>query len=115
MRSLKKRNQNLFKTARQWIQRISLKAKKLVTQSLKELGLTAPKTRTALLSSYREKKKSAKVKMPAVLHYGTLWQFSERAQITFCAVAEGNLLPFGLLCMRNPRIACNADHVLPFR
>ncbi len=41
-----------------------------------------------------------------------LWQFAIRAQITFGAVAKGNLLPFGLFCMRNPRIACNADTVI---
>ena len=45
----------------------------------------------------------------------TLWQSAKRAQITFGAVAKGNLLPFGLLCLRNPRIACNADHVLQYR
>jgi hypothetical protein len=41
----------------------------------------------------------------------TLWQFAKRAQITFGAVAKCNWSPFGSLCMRNLRIACNADHV----
>ena len=44
----------------------------------------------------------------------TLWKFAKRAQITFGAVTKGNLLPFGSLCMRNPRIACNADYVLQY-
>jgi hypothetical protein len=39
---------------------------------------------------------------------------AKRAQITFGAVTKGNLLPFGSLCMRNPRIACNADYVLQY-
>jgi len=41
----------------------------------------------------------------------TLWQFAKGAQITFSAVAKGNRSPFWSLCMRNPLIACNADHV----
>jgi hypothetical protein len=67
--------------------------------------------------SYRlqNPKKSAKTKVYCIGCAVTLWQFAKRAQITFGAVAKGNLLPFGLLCMRNPRIACNADHVLPYR
>jgi hypothetical protein len=67
--------------------------------------------------SYRlqNPKKSAKIKVYFMRCSITLWQFAKRAQITFSAVAKGNLLPFWLLCMRNPRIACNADHVLPYR
>jgi hypothetical protein len=60
-------------------------------------------------------KKSAKIKVYCMQCSITLWQFAKRAQITFGAVAKGILLPFWLLCMRNPRIACNADHVLPYR
>ncbi len=41
----------------------------------------------------------------------TLWQFAKRAQITFGAVAKGNRSPFKSLCMQNPLIACNANHV----
>ena len=59
-------------------------------------------------------KKSAKIKVYCMRCSVTLWQFAKRAQITFGAVTKGNLLPFGSLCMRNPRIACNADHVLPY-
>jgi hypothetical protein len=47
--------------------------------------------------------------------FGILSLQCKRAQITLVAFAKGNLLPFGLLCMRNPRIVCNADHVLPYR
>ncbi len=67
--------------------------------------------------SYRLKnpKKSAKIKVYCMRCSITLWHFAKRAQITFGAVAKVNLLPFGLNCMRNPRIACNADHVLPYR
>ncbi len=67
--------------------------------------------------SYRQQnpKKSAKIKVYCMRCSITLWQFAERAQITFGAIAKGNPLPFRLLCMRNPRIACNADHVLPYR
>ena len=67
--------------------------------------------------SYRlqNPKKSAKIKVYCMRCSITLWQFAKRAQITFGAVAKGNLLPFWLLCMRNPPIACNADHVLPYR
>ncbi len=69
--------------------------------------------------SYRlqNPKKSAKIKVYCMRCSITLWQFAKRAQITFGAVAKGNLLPvpFWLLCMRSPRIACNADHVLPYR
>ncbi len=63
--------------------------------------------------SYRlqNPKKSAKIKVYCMRCSITLWQFAKRAQITFGTVAKGNLLPFWLLCMRNPRIACNADHV----
>ncbi len=39
------------------------------------------------------------------------WQFAERSQITFGAVAKGNRSYFWSLFMRNPRIVCNADHV----
>ncbi len=60
-------------------------------------------------------KKSAKIKVYCMRCSITLWQFAKRAKITFGAVAKGNLLPFWLLCMQNPRIACNADHVLPYR
>jgi hypothetical protein len=67
--------------------------------------------------SYRlqNPKKSANIKVYCMRGAITLWHFAKRAQTTFGAVAKGNLLPFGLLCMRNPRIACNADHVLPYR
>ena len=66
--------------------------------------------------SYRlqNPKKSAKIKVYCMRCSITLWQFAKRAQITFGAVTKGNLLPFGSLCMRNPRIACNADHVLQY-
>jgi hypothetical protein len=67
--------------------------------------------------SYRlqNPKKSAKMKVYCMRCSITLLQFAKRAQIPFGIVAKGNLLPFGLLCMRNPRIAGNADHVLPYR
>ncbi len=46
----------------------------------------------------------------------TFGSFAEKAQISLdAAVAKGNLLPFRLLCMRNPQIACNVDHVLSYR
>ncbi len=66
--------------------------------------------------SYRRQnpKKSAKIKVYCMRYSITQWQFADRAQITFGAVAKGHLLPFRLLCMQNPRIACNADHVLPY-
>ncbi len=66
--------------------------------------------------SYRlqNTKKSAKIKVYCMRCSVTLWQFAKRAQITFSAVTKGNLLPFGSLCMRNPRIACNADYVLQY-
>ncbi len=59
-------------------------------------------------------KKSAKIKGYCMRCSITFWHFAKRSQITFGAVAKSNLLPFWLLCMRNPRIACNADHVLPY-
>jgi hypothetical protein len=68
--------------------------------------------------SYRlqnPKKIREKIKVYCMRGSITLWHFAKRAQTTFGAVAKGNPLPFGLLCMRNPRIACNADHVLPYR
>ncbi len=67
--------------------------------------------------SYRlqNPKKSAKIKVYCMRCSISLWQFAKRAQKTFGAVAKGNLLPFWLLCMGNPRIACNADHVLSYR
>ncbi len=43
----------------------------------------------------------------AVLHY----QFAKRTQITFCSVAKGNRLPCWPICLRYPRIACNAVRV----
>jgi hypothetical protein len=66
--------------------------------------------------SYRPQnpKKSAKIKVYCMQCSITLWQFAKRAQITFGAVAKGNLLPFGSLFMRNPQIACNADYVLHY-
>ena len=67
--------------------------------------------------SYRlqNRKKSAKTTMYCMRCSVTLWQSAKRAQITFGAVAKGNRLPFKVLCMRYPRIACNADHVLQYR
>ena len=46
--------------------------------------------------SYRlqNPKKSAKIKVYCMRCSVTLWQFAKRAQITFGAVAKGNLLPF---------------------
>jgi hypothetical protein len=41
----------------------------------------------------------------------TLYQFAKRTQITCDAVAKGNRLPFRPLCLRKPRIACNAENV----
>ena len=58
--------------------------------------------------------KSGKIKVYCMRCTVTLWHFAKRAQITFGAVTKGNLLPFGSLCMRNPRIACNADYVLQY-
>jgi hypothetical protein len=44
----------------------------------------------------------------------TLWQFSKRAQITVDGFVIGDRLHFHHfeICMRCPRIACNADLVL---
>jgi hypothetical protein len=44
----------------------------------------------------------------------TFLQLAKGMLITLRAVAKGYLLPFGSLCMRNPRIACNADYVLQY-
>ncbi len=44
----------------------------------------------------------------------TFLQLAKGTLISLWAVAKGNLLPFGSLFMRNPRIACNADHVLQY-
>ncbi len=67
--------------------------------------------------SYRlqNPKKSAKIKVYCMRCSITLWQFAKRAQITFGAVAKGNLLPFWLLCMRNPPIACRSCFAIPLR
>ncbi len=58
-------------------------------------------------------KKSEKIKVYFMRCSITLWQFAKMAQIPFFAVAK--LLPFALLCIRNPRNACNADHALQYR
>ena len=48
-----------------------------------------------LLPAKFQKIRENKSVLHAVLRYSvTLWQFAKRAQITFGAVAKGNLLPF---------------------
>ena len=59
-------------------------------------------------------KKSAKIQMFCMRLSDTFLQLAKGTLISLWAVAKGNLLPFGSLCMRNPRIACNADHVLQY-
>jgi hypothetical protein len=44
----------------------------------------------------------------------TFLQLAKGTLISLWDVAKGYLLPFGSLCMRNPRIACNADHVFQY-
>jgi hypothetical protein len=44
----------------------------------------------------------------------TFLQLAKGTLISLWAVAKGYLLPFESLCMRHPRIACNADHVLQY-
>jgi len=46
--------------------------------------------------------------------FDTFLELAKGTLISLWAVAKGNLLPFGSHCMRNPRIACNADHVLQY-
>ncbi len=39
----------------------------------------------------------------------TFLQLAKGLLIAFRAIAKGNQIPFRANCMRNPRIACNAD------
>jgi|LakMenEpi03Aug12_release.lakeMendotaPanAssembly.Ray.scaffolds.fasta_scaffold1433323_1 hypothetical protein len=73
-------------------------------------------SKRVLAMAYKIQKNPRKLKCIACsAPLPSLWQFAKRAQIPFGAVANGNLLPFGLLCVRNPQIAHNAAYVLPYR
>jgi hypothetical protein len=63
---------------------------------------------------HAKSKKSAKIIMYCRRLSDTFLQLAKGTLISFWAVAKGYLLPFGSLCMRNPRIVCTADHVLQY-
>ena len=63
---------------------------------------------------HAKSKKSAKIHMFCMQLSDTFLHLAKGTLIALWAVAKGNLLPVGSLCMRNPRIACNADHVLQY-
>ncbi len=61
----------------------------------------------------QNKKNPRKIIVYCMRCYITLCQFAERVAKRELLQKVGNLLPFGLISMLNPRIACNG-HVLPY-